>query len=344
MIGHTFSRLPFFLPLLFSILNIGASVAGVQDPVQSAERVSQDVAPPQRQPIRVGGNVQALKLVNRIEPVYPEEAKKAHIQGTVVLQVTINEKGEVWEVRPISGHVLLKDAAINAVRQWRYQPTEVDGVPVPVIATVTVMFVFKGDDYHPGQPVSLFLRMDEAGILWDGNTRLEGKELIDRAVQAGGSVRIVTDPKVPLEIIRETVQSLSKSGIKVVSVGPSSGISGTTQPVDRLDLLFASVLETARKLGYRVASMSFRISSNPNSSPVPDMRGPLNADTVLQYGLNLDETSQVTSVKQVEGPNIPEITAALLKEKISTAALSQRNLEKYPLSGTAIVKIWIRKD
>jgi len=96
--------------------------------------------PIKREPIRVGGNVQESKLIRKVEPVYPELAKRARVSGVVVLQVTVDEEGNVAELRVLKGHPLLNDAAEAAVRQWKYSPTLLNGEPVPVIATVTVIF------------------------------------------------------------------------------------------------------------------------------------------------------------------------------------------------------------
>lgn len=96
--------------------------------------------PVKREPIRVGGNVQESKLIRKVEPVYPELAKRARVSGVVVLQVTVDEEGNVTEMRVLKGHPLLNDAAEQAVRQWKYSPTLLNGEPVPVIATVTVIF------------------------------------------------------------------------------------------------------------------------------------------------------------------------------------------------------------
>ena len=65
------------------------------------------------------------------------------MSGTVVLQVTVDEMGDVSDVKIISGHQLLTEAAVNAVRQWKYSPTLLNNEPVSVIATVTVQFVLK---------------------------------------------------------------------------------------------------------------------------------------------------------------------------------------------------------
>jgi TonB family protein len=92
------------------------------------------------EPIRVEPTAQELKLIRRVEPVYTELARRARIQGKVVLVVTVNEEGNVSDARVISGHPLLGETALIAVRQWKYSPTSFDGEPVPVITTVTVTF------------------------------------------------------------------------------------------------------------------------------------------------------------------------------------------------------------
>jgi len=101
--------------------------------------------PPKKKkdPIRVGGNVQASRLVHRVEPEYPELAKRARVSGMVILQVIVSEGGSVQEVKIVRGHPLLNDAATRAVRQWRYSPYLLNGEPIPVIATVTVNFVLR---------------------------------------------------------------------------------------------------------------------------------------------------------------------------------------------------------
>lgn len=99
--------------------------------------------PKKKEPIRVGGNVQSSKLIRRVEPEYPELAKRARVQGIVLLQVLVGEQGNVTEVKIIRGHPLLNQAAVDAVKQWKYSPTLLNDEPVPVIATVTVNFVLR---------------------------------------------------------------------------------------------------------------------------------------------------------------------------------------------------------
>ncbi len=99
--------------------------------------------PKKKEPVRVGGNVQAAKLVHRVYPTYPEAARQARVSGTVILEVTVDEKGNVTGVRVLRGNQLLDKAAVDAVRQWKYSPTVLNGEAVPVIATVTVNFHFN---------------------------------------------------------------------------------------------------------------------------------------------------------------------------------------------------------
>ena len=93
-----------------------------------------------RDPIRVGGRVQSSKIITRVNPVYPELAKRARVQGIVLLQVVVGEDGYVREVKVIRGHALLIKAAVSAVSKWQYSPTLLNGEAVPVLATVTVNF------------------------------------------------------------------------------------------------------------------------------------------------------------------------------------------------------------
>jgi protein TonB len=96
--------------------------------------------PPTERAIRVGGNVKPPLKTFNIDPVYPDIAKQAHVQGVVILECTISPQGRVTNVKVLREIPLLNEAAMAAVRQWRYTPTLLNGVPVPVIMTVTVNF------------------------------------------------------------------------------------------------------------------------------------------------------------------------------------------------------------
>jgi protein TonB len=90
--------------------------------------------------LRPGGQVKMARLVHRVEPVYPMLARNMRVQGTVELSSVIGVDGRLKELRVLSGHPLLAGAAIDAVKQWIYEPTYLNGDPVEVIAPITVTF------------------------------------------------------------------------------------------------------------------------------------------------------------------------------------------------------------
>ena len=96
--------------------------------------------PPVVQPLRAGVDVREPRKVKSVAPVYPDLAVKARIDGFVILEAQIDARGRVAEVNVLRGNPLLIDAAVEAVRQWVYTPTLINGVPVPVLMTVTVTF------------------------------------------------------------------------------------------------------------------------------------------------------------------------------------------------------------
>ena len=95
--------------------------------------------------IRAGGEgeIAAPKLLKRVEPAYPEEAKANGIQGTVVLDVVLSTEGSVIETEIKESEPILDEAAVAAVSQWKYTPTLLNGQPVEVVLTVTVKFVLN---------------------------------------------------------------------------------------------------------------------------------------------------------------------------------------------------------
>jgi periplasmic protein TonB len=97
-------------------------------------------APAPVQAVRVGGQIKEPKKLKTVNPVYPDIAKQARVQGVVILECTISPQGKVTDVKVLRGIPLLDASAIDAVKQWVYTPTLLNGVPVPVIMTVTVNF------------------------------------------------------------------------------------------------------------------------------------------------------------------------------------------------------------
>ncbi len=96
-------------------------------------------------PVPRGGDVVMSNLVHQVQPVYPVLARKTHTQGVVLLEAVITREGTIdpARIRVISGNVLLNDAAVDAVKQWRYRPTLLNKVPVEIVTTIAVNFTFN---------------------------------------------------------------------------------------------------------------------------------------------------------------------------------------------------------
>lgn len=124
----------------------GGQAGGVLGGIIGGAPGSNMPPPPKVAPKRivVGGNVQAAKIIRQPLPVYPQIAKSAHMQGTVVLHAIIDKDGSVQQLEYISGPPILMRNAMDAVRQWRYQPTLLNGEPVQVDTTISVVFSLGG--------------------------------------------------------------------------------------------------------------------------------------------------------------------------------------------------------
>jgi protein TonB len=91
-------------------------------------------------PVRRGGDVLKSNLVYQVTPVYPDLARRIRLTGDVHMEAVITKEGTIDKLRVLSGHPLLNAAAIEAVLQWRYRPTLLNGEPVEVITTISVSF------------------------------------------------------------------------------------------------------------------------------------------------------------------------------------------------------------
>jgi TonB family protein len=122
-------------------LDVVLSLGGISESITVSGKGSQATAalPPSR--IRVGGNVQAAKLLQQQKPIYPASAASAGISGTVLLRAVIRTDGGVMGMTVLSTpDPALADAAMEAVGQWRYEPTRLNGQPVEVVTTISVNF------------------------------------------------------------------------------------------------------------------------------------------------------------------------------------------------------------
>jgi len=130
------------------VINNSGTAGGVFGGIPGQGMVAA-VAPPPPKPaapqrVKQGGNVTAASILQQTRPLYPALARQARIQGNVVLHAIIDKDGRVAQLEVISGHPLLVQSALDAVKQWRYKPTLLNGDPVEVDTTITVTFTMGG--------------------------------------------------------------------------------------------------------------------------------------------------------------------------------------------------------
>lgn len=113
-----------------------AEAAAAKTKADAAARRARAIAAP----VRVGGQIKPPTKVKDVKPVYPAIARSARVAGAVVIAATIDEEGKVIDAKVVRSIPLLDQAALDAVQQWEYLPTLLNGVPVPVLVTVTINF------------------------------------------------------------------------------------------------------------------------------------------------------------------------------------------------------------
>jgi protein TonB len=109
----------------------------------SAATAKPEIVKPPETPVRVGGDVQSAKLIKQVVPAYPQTARQIRVSGTVHLLGIIAKDGTIQRLQVLSGHPLLRQAALDAVSQWIYRPTILNGQPVEVEAPIDVIFTLR---------------------------------------------------------------------------------------------------------------------------------------------------------------------------------------------------------
>ncbi|HKP11115.1 MAG TPA: TonB family protein [Blastocatellia bacterium] len=135
--------------LLFTVLSLAS-------PAQTAR---QGQAEPPPKVIRKANDALQASAISRVEAVYPPLALTAHISGTVFVEVTIDESGQVASAHAFSGHPLLKDAAVEAARGWTFKPALLQGKPVKVVGTLR--FIFNLPGYILRDPARIIERLQQ---------------------------------------------------------------------------------------------------------------------------------------------------------------------------------------
>jgi periplasmic protein TonB len=113
-------------------LNVNPVVPGPPEPPKRPK--------PPEPPVTIGGDVLAGKLIFKVDPVYPHLAQVARVSGPVILEAIVDEEGSVIQIKVLSGHILLRDAALEAVKRWKYSPTILNGEPIKVQSAITINF------------------------------------------------------------------------------------------------------------------------------------------------------------------------------------------------------------
>lgn len=132
-------------PVPGGLTGVGSSTGytGLLSAASAGSGLSTPPPPRRQEPVRVGGEIEAPARISYKAPVYPQVAIAARLEGTVILEATIDAQGVVQNVTVLRSMPMLDRAAVEAVQQWRYTPTRLNGQAMPVIMTVTVTFSLR---------------------------------------------------------------------------------------------------------------------------------------------------------------------------------------------------------
>jgi TonB family protein len=169
------------------------------------------------------------KISKRVDPVYPELAKRARVSGIVKLILSIDEEGNVIDVRLQSGHPFLNDAAINAAKQWKYVPILLSAEPVPVVETVAVIF-----------------DLDRNAAAASGNSRIDlavaDAIMRHKAGQSISDMPFIREEKANLELMvanktANITSKLKSSGFNIIAWSEGSKKVIGSIAIEKLELL-----------------------------------------------------------------------------------------------------------
>ena len=133
------------MPYFMSFHMPGVKAAPPPPPPPPAPPVKKKIEEFERGAVKATGDIKPPKLIDKVNPVYPEEARKAKVEGVVILGARIDKEGNVSNVMVIkSKESLLNEAAMDAVRKWKYEPMVIEGKPVEAVFTVTISFKLNG--------------------------------------------------------------------------------------------------------------------------------------------------------------------------------------------------------
>jgi TonB family protein len=167
-------------------------------------------------PVRVGGDIKEPRLLSRPDPQYPAIAKQARVEGQVVIEATIDQNGNVRDVRVLRGNALFNDAALEAVRRWKYERTLINGAPVDVLTTVVVNFTLK-------EPIEFSSLLEQARTARDAGRFPDAERLLQSAleqVRNEASAQLLSRPAAPGGTAPVRVGGEIKEPQKIKNVAP----------------------------------------------------------------------------------------------------------------------------
>jgi len=289
-------------------------------------------------PIEISeSSVQAL-LIRRVAPMYPPLARQARIQGSVILKIVINKDGDVRDVQLYSGHPMLAPAAIEAVKQWKYQPYTKDGEVVEVSTMVRVNFNIAGAPPAPAGAVG------EGPVIGTGATGLSGDVRASEAEMRTQRIQQI-DPVYPPGAIQEKVRGPVMLDVQVSPAGDVRNV----MVVSGDPILTAAAIEAVKQWRYR----PFVVNGNP-VAVVGMVR--------LHFTLTENDTVgvvrepaplQAMTPASVEGtaPKIAFPTRVRISSGVSQGLLITKVVPEYPeearqaqTQGTVILRVRIDKE
>jgi TonB family protein len=186
--------------------------------------------------LTVSGGVLQGKAIKKVQPPYPPIAKAARASGAVQVQVTISETGEVIEASVVSGHPLLRDAALQAARRWMFQPTELSAVPVKVQGILTFNFTLSEEPFPP-------------------------------FAAAGGAMKVSTNTE---RLAKQMIEGVECEGARAVATMPAGAI-GNERPIETVNETWYSpelqMMILSKRSDPRFGESTYRVSNIVRSEP-----------------------------------------------------------------------------
>jgi protein TonB len=316
-LSDTSSEVTVKAPPSDGVIVFGAGTVGGTASGSGTQSANPAPPSPRGTPVRVGGAVQESKIISKVDPVYPPLAKQARVEATVILEVTVNEQGEVASVRVLRSHPLLEQAAIDAVKQWRYSPTLLNGVAVPVVATATIEFRL------PAMRVTL----DTDGNLKDP----KGQPVsLQQLKEAKDDILVSAGAQIPFAVIESTLKYLQYQGILNVRLSspsyefqdgrlfyiapPITTLSAGTQPSKSDSGIQPPVIDID------VDHLADLVKASGRNPIVLNVNG-YNVDVkglTFSFRMYISEKGEIVGIQKGSLTDMPEVATALRQARVIT--------------------------